>query len=88
MYKVMIEEVIGEIKRVVTLETEDVELVKTLLEIGQVKSVDSDVPNRNIDKEWQELLDWLKKNNPPSIQPYKRPWTTPFDPNNPFTVTC
>lgn len=60
MYKVIIEEVAGDLKKVVTLETEDVELVKSLLEIGNVKSVDSDIANLNIDAEWQELWQWYQ----------------------------
>lgn len=94
MYKLTIEEIIGEVRKVTTLETEDVELVKLLLLKEERIQVDSDVPNRNINKEWQELMDWYKKElnkRSPVVQPYQNPgspWQTPFDPNNPFTVTC
>lgn len=60
MYKVTIEEIVGEVKRVTTLETEDLDLVKLVLQVGKVTQVSSDVDNLNIDKDWQELLQWWK----------------------------
>lgn len=69
MYKVTIEEIVGEIKRITTIETEDVELVKLVLEIGKVKEVSSDVDNLNIDKDWQELLQWWKNRNAKPLTP-------------------
>lgn len=118
MYKVTIEEVIGEIRRISVLETDDVELVKLVLKTQSVIEVDSDIPNLNIDPEWQELMDWYRKQKekpaqkdpyesileriremekeankrgpmPPfSPQPYVSPFTTPYDPSNPFIVKC
>lgn len=82
MYKLTIEEIVGEVRKITTLETEDVELVKLLLLKEERIQVDSDVPNRNIDKEWQELLDWYKKSwvkdksNDNGINPYEvKPFT-------------
>lgn len=123
MYKVTIEEILGEVKRVTTVETDDVDLVKTLLEIKENLSVHSDVDNLNIDPEWQELLKWYRekkakekstdaneeairelaklweevenesnkrRTTPPYTfpQPYVNPFSKPYDPYKPFTVTC
>lgn len=119
MYKVTIEEVIGEIRRISVLETDDVELVKLVLKTQSVIEVDSDIPNLNIDPEWQELMEWYRQQKdkeepttdvyedfleqlrriekestkrspmPPfSPQPYVSPFTTPYDPSNPFIVKC
>lgn len=55
MYKVTIEEVLGEIKKTTIIETDDVELVRELLDLKDVKEVDSDEPNRNISEEWQKI---------------------------------
>lgn len=99
MYKVTIEEVVGEVRKTTTVETEDVELVKELLRIERVIEVDSDEDNRNISQEWQELQKWLEEEQakqrkpyaPPFGAPYESPgtpWTKPYDPYNPFVVTC
>lgn len=109
MYKVTIEEIVGEVKRVTTLETEDLDLVKLVLEVGKVTQVSSDVDNLNIDKDWQELLKWWKQHSvkltdqerwekavekvrqKPIVvqpQPYVSPFNQPYNPYNPFTVTC
>lgn len=61
MYKLTIEEVVGEIRKLTTLETDDVELVKLLLLKEERIYVESDVPNLNIDPEWQELMQWYKE---------------------------
>ncbi len=61
MYKVTIEEVVGEVRKLTTLETDDVELVKLLLLKEERIYVESDVPNLNIDPEWQELMQWYKE---------------------------
>lgn len=111
MYKVTIEEIVGEVKRVTTLETEDLDLVKLVLQVGKVTQVSSDVDNLNIDKDWQELLQWwkdqkvkpltpeeqwkkvmeeMRKARPIGVQPqpYVSPFSKPYDPNQPFVVTC
>lgn len=99
MYKVTIEEVVGEVRKITTVETEDVELVKELLRIERVIEVDSDEANRNISQEWQELQKWLEEEQakqrkpctPPFGAPYEspgNPWTKPYDPYSPFVVTC
>lgn len=101
MYKVTIEEVLGEIKKITIIETDDVELVRELLDLKHVKEIDSDEPNRNISEEWQKLcqeqLEKMRKDVEPFTQPFKikplpqpyvSPFTKPYDPYNPFTVTC
>jgi hypothetical protein len=98
MYKVTIEETVGEISKRTILETDDVELVKEVLGAKNVVEVDSDEPNRNISPEWQKLQDWMnkqleeRKTSPyPFGSPYEtpsQPWIKPYDPYNPFVVTC
>lgn len=123
MYKITIEETIGEISKKTTVETDDVDLVKAMLQMKQDVYVHSDVDNLNIDPEWQELMQWYrehkakekstttseeaikelarlweevekesKKKTPGTPytfpQPYVNPFTKPFDPHSPFTVTC
>ncbi len=99
MYKVTIEEVLGEIKKTTIIETDDVELVRELLDLKDVKEVDSDEPNRNISEEWQKIcqeqIEKMRKGGEPFeikpspfTQPYVSPFIKPYDPNNPFTVTC
>lgn len=118
MYKITIEKTVGEVSNKTTIETDDVELVKTILEKNGNVSVESDVDNLNIDPEWQELLQWYHKKREeeekteaekynevieqfkktmrqcergpgqPFPKPYVSPFTTPYDPTNPFVVTC
>lgn len=123
MYKITIEETVGQVTRKTTVETDDVDLVKSLLEIKENVSVHSDVDNLNIDPEWQELMKWYRetkakeksidaneepirelaklweevekesnKRGPETIytlpHPYVNPFSKPYDPYNPFTVTC
>lgn len=92
MYKVTIEEVVGEIRKITTLETDDVELVKAVLTKNALVKVESDKANLNIDKDWQELLDWYKKKHEQEKdKPYK-PFIRPLEPwemqVSPFTITC
>lgn len=61
MYKITIEEIVGQITKKTTIETDDVELVKSLLIEQEVISVHSDADNLNIDPEWQELMQWYKR---------------------------
>lgn len=90
MYKITINKSVNEVTKQVIIETEDVELVKDILKNEDVLNVDSDVPNRNIDKEYQDLVKlWeeeVKKFTNPS------PWKIGDDHNRgpftPFTVTC
>lgn len=81
MYKVTIEETVGEISKRTILETDDVELVKEVLGAKNVVEVDSDEPNRNISPEWQELQDWLNKQS-------EERKTSPYPFGSPFVVTC
>lgn len=61
MYKITIEKTVGQVSKKTTIETDDVELVKTILEMNGDVSVQSDIDNLNIDPEWQELLQWYRK---------------------------
>ena len=90
MYKVTIEEVLGDLKSTKIIETDDVELVRELLDLKDVKEVDSDEPNRNISEEWQKIcLEQLEKMRKevepfeikPLPQPYVSPFTKPHDPS-------
>lgn len=61
MYKITIQETIGQVSKKTTVETDDVDLVKAMLQMKQDVYVHSDVDNLNIDPEWQELMQWYRE---------------------------
>lgn len=76
------------------VETDDLDLVLNLLKETGTK-VDSDLPNRNISKEWEELVKNVKRkpeivDTSKQVLPYK-PWPTlPYTlkDNNKLVITC
>lgn len=67
MYKITIEEKVGELITTTTIETADLEFAKYLVEGRGLVSIESDLPNLNIDKGWQELMQLNKYNKPFTI---------------------
>ena len=91
MYKITIKETVGEVTKETTIETDDLELTKQILVSEEIIKVETDVPNQNIDENWQILQKiWEDTQKPPKpydpLQPYRDTGSWPF--STPFTVTC
>lgn len=91
MYKITIKETVGEVTKETTIETDDLELTKQILVSEEIIKVETDVPNQNIDENWQILQKiWEDAQKPPKpydpLQPYRDTSSWPF--STPFTVTC
>ncbi|HCJ8179745.1 TPA: hypothetical protein NV830_001065 [Escherichia coli] len=83
MYKVTIIQSVGNIRKEVILETEDVNLVREIvLKEDNLQAVESDAPNLMVDQEYSELRrifeEIQKKETQPTIKPFG-----PYDPSNP-----
>lgn len=91
MYKITIKETDGEVTKETTIETDDLELTKQILVSEEIIKVETNVPNQNIDENWQILQKiWEDAQKPPKphdpLQPYRDTGSWPF--STPFTVTC
>lgn len=91
MYKITIKETVGEVTKETTIETDDLELTKQILVSEEIIKVETDVPNQNIDENWQILQKiWEDAQKPPKphdpFQLYRDTGSWPF--STPFTVTC
>lgn len=83
MYKITIKKNVNGVTKEVTIETDDVQIVQTILQNEEIISVDADIPNRNIYDDWLNMEKEWKKRQIPGI------WKTGDNPlNAPFTVTC
>ena len=83
MYKITIIQSVGNIRKEVILETEDVNLVREIvLKEDNLQAVESDAPNLMVDQEYSELRrifeEIQKKGTQPTIKPFG-----PYDPSNP-----
>lgn len=96
MYKITIVESVGNIRKEIILETEDVGLVREIILEKDTHKVESDAPNLMIDEKYAELRrifeeDKKKKDSQPGAYPF-----TPYPPGepwimtnrNPFEITC
>jgi hypothetical protein len=91
MYKITINETVGEIVKETVIETDDIELTKQILVSRDILAVETDTPNQSIDENWQTLQEiWKAARKPPKpydpLQPYRDSGNWPF--GTPFTVTC
>lgn len=73
MFKLKVIKKVGEVQTTVEIETDSKDMVLAILRHNDVISVDSDVPNRNIDPDWFQMIRLAEE--------YKLPTA-------PFTVTC
>lgn len=90
-YKVKVEEKVREVSKVTMLETDDLNLVKAILKMEEKVTVDSDLPNRNISKEWEDLVKEVIDSNKTkiNIEPYQPyPIVTPWNVPKKLVVTC
>lgn len=93
MYKVTIVESVGEIRKEIIVETEDVELVREIVRgDSTLDKVESDAPNLMIDEEYAELRKIFenaekKRNSHEGAFPPYSPWTWRVG-NNTFEITC
>lgn len=74
MFKLKVIKKVGDIETIVEVETDSTDMVVAILRHNDVISIDSDAPNRNVDKDWINLIDKLNK-APGIVSP-------------PYTVTC
>lgn len=91
MYKITIKNVVGDLVKETTIETDDLELIIQILTNEEVLKVQTDTPNQSIDDNWQKLQKiWEDAQTIPKpyvIQPYP-PGSPSLNINNPFTTTC
>lgn len=91
MYKVTIVESVGEIRKEIIIETEDVELVREIIRgESSLDKVESDVPNLMIDEDYAELRRvWEEVEK--KRDSHNGTYTPPYDPRYPwrtFEITC
>lgn len=97
MYKITIVESVGEIRKEIILETEDLELVREIIIGKDIDKVESDAPNLMIDDQYaefrrifeEERKKWGKEPNvfrPYDPYPSGDPWI--MTNRNPFEITC
>lgn len=94
MYKVTIKQVTGEVVSETIIETDDIALIKQVLVNKDIISVETDVPNQNINENVQSLRKiWEEAQKLPFGKDGHHQPLTPFSPSDlpfrtPWTVTC
>jgi len=73
MFKIKVIKKVGDVETIVEVDTDSVDMALAILRHNDVISITSDVPNRNIDFDWQ---DFIRKSKEYGL------------PQTPMTITC
>lgn len=90
MIKITIEELVGDIKKTTTVETDDLTLARDLLDLppkSVVVEVTQDVPNLMIEDKWKKAIKELEESvkQDKDKSPIWPKYPTDFQP---YTITC
>lgn len=83
-YKVTIKETVGDISKTTILETDNLDLTVDVLGLEDLATVDSDLPNRNITKEWEDLVKKVEERKESPIRPDPHPFGSPYNEGFPW----
>lgn len=73
MFKIKVNKKVGEVETIVEVETDNQNMVLAILRHCDVVGIDSDAPNRNVDPDWQNVMQRAREYHLPL---------------EPFSVTC